>query len=320
MILDTLAHPILPSPPPAATPRYLFRVWSPNSDGENSVAGFKSLGHVKKPDGPRELSSLDATKAKQMIMHHVQWTSKTQCHSDVLISFTSSLLFAIQHTIRKINTTFPSNPDTPQNCYLTIVDTSQVDQKFYKTTSLIDHYNIIDTDWQVCFKRPQHEHEYLTEWTMDLRTVPSCSSTVNFGLLMSKGIDQVVPQLDMKYQKTLGLHESLQGFLSHVRAHRYTVPKTMSFEEMTAVSKLAASFRGKWRQVMHIWFMALSKRKLDDQAILDTLKRTWNTDGKTATHDTAEIANCWQKTYSQVTIRNSSQGLRRLLRSESSLS
>lgn len=288
--MDILLPPTEPKSEPRTTPRFLFRVWSPNSDGKNSAKGFESLGSVTKPGRPRRLTDLGTEIVKQMVTHHVAWTSKWAYHDDILISFTSSLLFAVQHAIRKTNTSPPGYlPDTLDTCFITVLDTSLLKQTFHKTTSLVDQYAITDVDWadrQILFQRPQHEHEYMAEWSVDLRGVPNCSCTVNFELLMKKGIEKVVPQFDVKYQKQLGMHVSLIRFLNHVRGQRYAVAASVSFEELTAIYDLTACFSGKWQRLMRVWFMAMSQRKADDQAVRDMLKRSWSANGIVPAHST----------------------------------
>lgn len=322
MILDVPLPPEKTKSEPMTTPRFLFRVWSPNSDGKNSAKGFESLGRVTNSGRPRRLTDLRIEVVKQMVTHHVAWTSKWAYYDDILISFTSSLLFAIQHAIRKTNTSPPGYlPDTPDTCFLTIIDTTSLKQTFHKTTALVDQYKITDMDWadrQISFQRPQHEHEYLAEWSVNLRAAPNCSCTVNFGLLMKKGIDKVVPQFDVKYQKQLGMHVSLIRFLNHVRGQRYAVAASISFEELTAIYDLTACFSGRWQRLMRVWFMAMSQRKVDDQAVRDLLNRSWSADGIAPNYSESKRADRSQRTYLTDIIKSSFQNLQLSSKSESS--
>lgn len=169
--------------------------------------------------------------------------------------------------------------DTPENSFVTLIDTTKLKKSFLKTTALIDQYNLTDDDL-FPFDRPQHKQEYLAEWEVDLQTDPNSSTTVSYASLMEHGLTKVVPQLAKDYQERNELQKSLQGFLSHVRAQRYARDTPLTALETTSIPDLARCFPGRWKQIMHIWFIALARRSVDDENLKQIFKRGSNGNSK----------------------------------------
>ncbi|KAG9253092.1 uncharacterized protein F5Z01DRAFT_174232 [Emericellopsis atlantica] len=99
------------------TPRYLFRVYSRNSSGENNTQWMKSPAALE-----NNLTDIfardDAANVATVLNEHLRWWPKS-C-ADPFISWTTSLLFAIQYIIYKHKT----EGTELQRMHLCIVDTT----------------------------------------------------------------------------------------------------------------------------------------------------------------------------------------------------
>lgn len=144
-------------------PCYLFRSYSPGSDGSNSITGFASMATAAGHHGIKSLAQLDWGEARNVLKDHVLWESRKWRDNDVLISFSSSFLFALQHCVRKISTCWKT---TPSNCYVCIVDTSKYPRhKFTWTIDLLKHYKLDERDDKRLLQK-YHEPEYLAEYEL----------------------------------------------------------------------------------------------------------------------------------------------------------
>lgn len=153
-------------------PRYLFRTYSPGSDGYNSSMRFDSM--AKANDLPAtSLAEMSAGEARAMLKDHVLWTSWRQRNDDLLISFTSSFLFALQHAIRKSNVSYKSKC---ADCFIAMIDTTIfLKGTFTWTPTLLRTYGL-DEDKGPNLRYSYHEAEYLAHY--ELLLLESGASTV----------------------------------------------------------------------------------------------------------------------------------------------
>ncbi|SMR54502.1 unnamed protein product [Zymoseptoria tritici ST99CH_1E4] len=104
------------------TPRFLFRVWSPNSDGQTDSIWIDSRDAAAKLGSAAEdlfqTSDVAATAAE--IANHLWWRRGDR--ADNLVSWTSSLLFAIQYMIYRRR--LESDGSDLDEIMLCILDTS----------------------------------------------------------------------------------------------------------------------------------------------------------------------------------------------------
>lgn len=95
-----------------------------------------------------------------MLQDHILWRSWTRRRDDILISFSSSFLFVVQHGIRKVVQGYNT---AQNNLYITILDTHRYPQgTFQWTVALLRHYNLDENDDQNLLHH-YHESEYLAE-------------------------------------------------------------------------------------------------------------------------------------------------------------
>lgn len=121
------------------TPRYLFRVYSAASAGENSSEWMKSDNALK-----NNLTDIfkrdDASSVALTLNEHLWWTqwNRRKSPGDPFISWTTSLLVAIQYAIYK-HKTEPPKLDT---IYLCIIDTTLFPNGvFIKDLDLIEEFH-----------------------------------------------------------------------------------------------------------------------------------------------------------------------------------
>ncbi|KAJ9613392.1 hypothetical protein H2200_003334 [Cladophialophora chaetospira] len=239
-------------------PRYLFRVYSPGSDGLNSVAGFTSQAKQFDTNNLRTLSQLSRKDASSMLRDHVLWKSYKERNDDLLISFTSSFLFALQHSVRKINQCWRT---TEQNCYICIIDTSKYPSgTFSWTVDLLNRYDLDGTQDPLLQHR-FHEAEYLAQ--CDLTLVDGSSVHVSFGNLLSQGgLYEAIPELAEEIHRPM-----LWNRLREFRATWYQRVEPVTQREIQRAHRLAICFGGQWVPVIMIWALAIRARPEADALI-----------------------------------------------------
>ncbi|KAK4065962.1 uncharacterized protein Triagg1_8271 [Trichoderma aggressivum f. europaeum] len=135
------------------TPRYLFRVFSDASAGENSSECMKSVDALD--DIFTDIFARDAFTVALTLNEHLRWQPKS--YGDPFISWTTSLLVAIQYAIYKHKTECAAL----STIHLCIIDTTLFpDGVFLKDLDLIeefqdkvpDHYPVISKGAQYDWK------------------------------------------------------------------------------------------------------------------------------------------------------------------------
>lgn len=107
---------------PGKTPRYLFRVFDRRSPGLNNETTMASQASKDEdPDSRVDILSLDNMEAASLLHQHLN----KQCHSvissDNLVSWTTSLLFALQYAIWRHR----HHGSSPGSIFICVVDTAK---------------------------------------------------------------------------------------------------------------------------------------------------------------------------------------------------
>lgn len=124
-------------------PHYLFRIVSPKSDGITNDRWVRSVAAVQKPNCPQDdiFFKLDGAKQKQVahiLSRHLWWVEQPR---DLFVSWTSSLLFAIQYIYyRHLH---EKDGSALEDIKLFIIDTT----KFPRGTFMRD-LNLIESFWK----------------------------------------------------------------------------------------------------------------------------------------------------------------------------
>ncbi|UKZ96146.1 uncharacterized protein TrAFT101_010946 [Trichoderma asperellum] len=134
------------------TPRYLFRVFSKNSAGENSSEWMKSVDAQK--GNFTDIFKRDNASAVALTLneHLMPWP---KLNGDPFISWTTSLLFAIQYAIFK----YKKEHVELNMIYLCIVDTTQFPSGvFIKDLDLIEEFQDKVTDDHVIWYKNKRRY------------------------------------------------------------------------------------------------------------------------------------------------------------------
>ncbi|KAL6719267.1 hypothetical protein ACLMJK_003506 [Lecanora helva] len=159
-----------PSDASKVIPRYLYRVYAPDSMGLNIEGVFKSEAHVQE-QAHRTLTQIPHKDANVMLEKHFRWDPP----NSEFISWTSSLLWALLFALRK--TVHPANPrfaSAKQDIKLCVLDTSFVNHDhFYSAPSLIAKYTALLNAglYNLIPELDSDEKEKLRSRVLDLRGV-----------------------------------------------------------------------------------------------------------------------------------------------------
>ena len=253
------------SSPTSDVPRYLFRAYSPGSDGCNNARGFASLADLHGYFEVKSLKQLPWAEARSMLNDHVLWQSRKLCrYDDILISFTPSLLFALQHCVRKIHLCYRT---TAQNCFICMIDTSKCPPgTFSWTVNLLKQYDLDESD-DKRLHHQYHEAEYLAEYQLDLDGESSVE--VSFGDLDSLGgLFDIVPELAEP-----GYKGQLLNRLQQLRQLWYNDEKAVTSEDRDKALRLAVCFGDQWVSAIMMWALAFKSRPQEDQLIKGLIPR-----------------------------------------------
>ena len=162
-------------------PRYLFRVFTPNSDGTTDRFWVKS----KDAKYSSADSRVDNQRVASMLNRHLRWRGKDE-DPDNWVSWTSSLLFALQYIFyRHIDSRDGSSLD---RIYLCVVDTVSFPKGvFLRDMDLIDAYRSFDTNLLDLegLRRTKHRH---------------FAGSFYFGEYLSQGLSRII--LLINYRQT----------------------------------------------------------------------------------------------------------------------
>ncbi|KAL7948716.1 hypothetical protein V8C42DRAFT_312091 [Trichoderma barbatum] len=133
------------------TPRYLFRVYSDVSAGKHSSEWMKSCDALKNTF--TDIFARDASIVALTLNEHLWWQPKS--FGDPFISWTTSLLVAIQYAIYKHKTEHAEL----NTIYLCIVDTTLFPNGvFIKDLDLIEEFHDKVPDHQLVMFKGEQQH------------------------------------------------------------------------------------------------------------------------------------------------------------------
>lgn len=248
-------------------PRYLFRTFSPGSDGSNSCTGFCSMANANGRDMiTRE--SLSDNEARTMLTDHVLWRSWKERDDDIFISFTPSLFFALLHGLRKVETCWQTNL---ANCFVAIIDTSFYPAgTFSWTVDLLDRYGLDERDHRY-LRRGYHTGEYLAELEV-LTERAEVSVQVSLEALVNGGnLFQLWPEFEGDQCKG----KLVQG-LRFIRSTWYKLERPITQPCIAAARQFAQCFGGKWYLPMMVWVLASRARSSNDNRLIAEFSDGWN--------------------------------------------
>lgn len=239
-------------------PNVLYRTYSPQSSGcsnENWVISPATL--YGSDEDKRDLLSFEKNTAASKLRQHLWWKGDG---SDNLMSWTSSLIFAIQHALYRSKTDFR---DVDKSLiHICVLDTRKVPRgAFLPAVALLRALNVP--------KDPKHKHEYyhgeyLSQGMLDIE---KGSSTTSLGDLIKHGLYDLFPSFE---NENRWLWKEVKGFRDRFREN----PLEATEEELKLARSIAKScFQSEWAQtVMSFSLLCLSPRFKGDPAVLNGFK------------------------------------------------
>jgi hypothetical protein len=233
-------------------PHYLFRAYSDESSGGNSPEGIISGAHLV-GCGHESAHKIPSTEAKDMLERHFLWDYK---HPSEFISWTSSLLFALQHAIRKAY--FRHEP----NVCICILNTRKLEQvSIYPATTLLKVYGIKDEG------KLRHEY-YNAEYLAHDRIEDANSfGVVQLDVLIDCELFTLFPELDDEAGKKGALYNRVK----QLRSVFFTRPSSVTTSEVESLVDLGMCLGYEFALPMAVAFLSLRLRPQGDE---DSLKET----------------------------------------------
>jgi hypothetical protein len=123
-------------------PRYLFRVATPKSDGSSDEFWVKSRDACADKRQTRDVFDQDDGHVSSMLWRHLDWKGKLY-DRDNFMSWTSSLLFALQYMSYRYNNKLDSSRLVDVRLY--VIDTTKfASGTFLRDIDLIEAYKSFD--------------------------------------------------------------------------------------------------------------------------------------------------------------------------------
>lgn len=198
-----------------------------------------------------------------MLENHFLWSGSAD---DQFISWTSSLLWALQHAIRK---DFQGDTDV-QIC---VLDTNKIETgSFFSASDLLRIYRVPD---EGKLAHRYYNTEYLYHGGL---LVHGSSSTVSLNLLREYGLFSLLPELDDPRYKPL-----LCRTVENLRVNMVSIPCPVAPIEGRRALQLASLFGKEFMMPAMVALLSLRRRALDDAEFLKLItdyagKRSRRTD------------------------------------------
>ena len=155
------------------------------SQGNNSSVSFKSVAVVNHCASTR-LDQPSEDQARDILKEHVLWMNPVD---DIFVSFSSSFLWVLQHSGRKIAVDFKTSTSSMQTC---IADTSRLAQgSFTHTVALLEKFSLSETD----DGRLRHDCHEVGSLAEDTIYVHDACRTVSSEALVQSGLLELIPEL-----------------------------------------------------------------------------------------------------------------------------
>lgn len=256
-------------------PRYLFRVFTLKSDGTTDRFWVKSQDakYSRASSTVDILSMDDDLLVARMLNKHLRWWGK-----DNLVSWTSSLLFALQYIFYRH--TDSRDGSSMDKIYLCIVDTVSFPKGvFLRDMDLINAYCLFDTSLlglKDLRTRKHHDFtgsfyfgEYLSQGA--LRIEGKCR-IVSAQEIMDQRLSSLRPEFgeSMMMEKAGWANAVLR--LREAFYQEVAEQQEVTEEELRAAINIAQLFGPRWRLPIAANLIALLPRRSKDDAILQAFR------------------------------------------------
>jgi len=223
---------------------------------------FKSLACHYGNNTFLTLNDMEEGKARQVLRDHILQPARRVEADDILLSFSSSFLYAIQYAVYEIDMS-DSMSFERYWFHITIIDTEQLpDDTFQSAVDLLRKYDLDDKEHPK-LKHVYHEGEFLAQHSLDTGnetrdggSEKACQITDDD---LTNVMYEIAPQLwKPAYRVRLG------STISAFRSQWYLIPTTISSRDECNARALGQMFGGKWYLPMAAWALALKYRRAVD--------------------------------------------------------
>lgn len=261
-------------------PRYLFRTYAPKSNGDTTDSVVESPAASSR-NGNVDLLQWPRDRAAQMLHNHINWKTRNgdwfRDRDDNLMSWTSSLFFAIQHGLRRHLRDF-DNPDY-SNIHICIVDTRKFPRgTFVKDLDLLEAY--VDNDEVASLLRLRQSPrgwffgEYFSQGRL---AIDGRSGHTSMSMLLDMGLYDLEPRFQVN-------QDGLANRIIELREPFGAVPlitcPASKMQVRKAVAAAQASFGDEYALPFALMLLSLCPRPRNDRAILAgfaaTFTGTWS--------------------------------------------
>lgn len=242
-------------------PRYLFRVYTPRSDGYTDDQWCRSRDAVNnQPNAKRDIfQTRDRHTTAEDIAGHLLWNGYKR--HDNLMSWTSSLLFALQYMFYRHS----RDPSPMQDIRLCMVDTSYLGtQYFVRDMDLIaaflphDRSKALDGLRKMRTGGTHYYGEYLSQGA--LRIEGACASEPAQELI-DLGLLDLQPEFRWAYEN--GTKEWAKPVVRTRETLEERTEARLSVEQLRSVVRITERFDTLFRLPMTIHLIALLPGRLD---------------------------------------------------------
>ncbi len=255
-------------------PRYLFRVSTPKSDGTTDRFWVKSKDARRAcADSRVDVLASDRNQhVASMLNRHLRWWGKST-DSDNFVSWTSSLLFALQYIFYRH--TSSRDGSSLDSIYLCIVDTNSFPKgTFIRDIDLIRAYSLFDSglkDFEGLRTRKHRDFagsfyfgEYLSQGALKIEDkcqLVSAQAIIDLGLFkLQPGFSKsMVAKKPAWANEVIRLREVFYQNLENLQ------PATK--EELEAAINIAQLFGPSWRLPIAANLISLLPRQTQDEVI-----------------------------------------------------
>ncbi|KAB5536013.1 hypothetical protein GE09DRAFT_337795 [Coniochaeta sp. 2T2.1] len=256
-------------------PRYLFRTYAPKSNGSTNESTVEAPA-ASRGNGGIDLLQLPRDRAASMLWNHLNWKTRNgswfRDRDDNLMSWTSSLFFAIQHGLRRHHSDF-DKPDF-SDIRLCVVDTREFPKgTFVKDLDLLEAYvdhedvgrflnlRLSDGGW--------YFGEYLSQGRLDIQ---GRSAHTSLRLLLDMGLYDLEPRFEEDQERLA--NRILELRVPFAAAPLITCPAS-KLQVRKAIAAAQASFGDEYALPFALMMLCLCPRPRRDRAILAGFEATF---------------------------------------------
>lgn len=257
-------------------PRYLFRIFTPKSQGLTDSSWVKSMDARYEATNSRVdiFARADRQRTAEMINRHLRWWKGPD---DNLVSWTSSLLFALTYIFHlHANTTHGSDFD---NINLCIIDTLRFPAAvFLRDMDLIRAFRLADNDLRNFeglrskrsrrFSGSYYFGEYLSQGALKIEGKCQIVSGQD---IISQGLYDILPEFEVFAGWEPGRNPPWADPVIELRERFYrnkTERQGISSEGLQAALNISQLFDSNWRLPIAASFIALAAPHVADEKIL----------------------------------------------------